>query len=134
MRRDRAQVDRCARARNVAASVENCMTTSLQQLVLIGLEVKDLRPRFVHGEIRLDKLYDRVSSVSKATRDLSHDLHPFALRYVGPCEGPCAVCVDRLAKLLPIHYKFCGSKMCHLWRQDVSLCFISELHRRRYKM
>src|SRR6266853_1964552 len=63
----------------------------VQQLVLIGLEVKDLRPDS-SWEIRLDKLYDRVSSVSKATRDLSHDLHPFALRYVGLARALRSLC------------------------------------------
>jgi two-component system sensor histidine kinase UhpB len=54
----------------------------VQQLVLIGLEVEHLRSDTC-PKGPLDRLYDNISNVSKATRNLSHNLHPFALRYVG---------------------------------------------------
>ena len=63
----------------------------VQQLVLIGLEVEHLRSDTSLQE-PLDRLYDNVSSVSKATRNLSHNLHPFALRYVGLAKALRSLC------------------------------------------
>jgi len=62
-----------------------------QQLVLIGLEVDRLRSDSSLKQL-LDGLYDDVSSVSNATRDLSHNLHPFALRYVGLARALRSLC------------------------------------------
>jgi len=108
-----------AREQDVAASVEKLHDDVVQQLVLIGLEVKDLRPDS-SWEIRLGKLYDRVSSVSKATRDLSHDLHPFALRYVGLARALRSLC-RQTGGATSITINFAEENVPPL-ATDVSLC------------
>jgi signal transduction histidine kinase len=56
----------------------------VQQLTLVGLSVNQLRDDFTGSERPvLDKLYDEISDVSNATRDLSHELYPFTLEYLG---------------------------------------------------
>jgi signal transduction histidine kinase len=65
----------------------------VQQVTLLGLEVDQLRtesdPSMKPG---LDRLYDQVSNVSEAARDLSHGLHPFALQYLGLTPGLRTLC------------------------------------------
>jgi signal transduction histidine kinase len=55
-----------------------------QQLTLLGLELEHL----VAGsdpslKLRLHELHDQLVGLSNTTRDLSHELHPFALEYLG---------------------------------------------------
>lgn len=67
----------------------------VQQLTLVGLGVHELRSEFnASAKTELDKLYDQVSVVSKATRDLSHDLYPFTLEYLGLAGGLRKLCRD----------------------------------------
>jgi len=55
----------------------------VQRLILVGLHVDKLRAESnLFGE-SLDEVYDQLSGVSEATRELSHDLHPFVLEYLG---------------------------------------------------
>ncbi len=71
----------------------------VQQLTLVGLGVDELRSEFnASAKTELDKLYDQVSVVSKATRDLSHDLYPFTLEYLGLAGGLRKLCRDTGAK------------------------------------
>ena len=55
-----------------------------QQLTLLGLELDHLMagsdPLL---KLRLHELHDQLVGLSNATRDLSHELHPFALEYLG---------------------------------------------------
>ena len=56
----------------------------VQRLTLVGLHVDKLRAESkFFGKPALDEVYDQLSSVSEATRELSHDLHPFVLEYIG---------------------------------------------------
>jgi len=56
----------------------------VQRLTLVGLSVDELRTECGgSAKAALDRLYDQVSGVSEQTRNLSHDLHPFALEYLG---------------------------------------------------
>ena len=56
----------------------------VQRLTLVGLSVDELRTECgASAKAALDRLYDQVSGVSEQTRNLSHDLHPFALEYLG---------------------------------------------------
>ena len=67
----------------------------VQQLTLVGLSVDQLRPGFTASDkLALDKLYDQISDVSNATRDLSHELHPFTLEYLGLVGALKKLCRD----------------------------------------
>jgi signal transduction histidine kinase len=71
----------------------------VQQLTLLGLGVDELRSGSnVSERTALDQLYDQVSEVSKATHDLSHNLYPFALEYLGLVEALKKLCRDTGAK------------------------------------
>jgi len=91
----------------------------VQQLVLISLEVEGLKSDS-SWKLRLDRLYDRVSSVSKATRDLSHDLHPFALPYVGLARALRSLC-RQTGDATSITIDFAGENVPPL-AADISLC------------
>jgi signal transduction histidine kinase len=56
----------------------------VQRLTLLGLDVDELRTE-TNLPVRpdFDKLYNQLLAISEATRDLSHELHPFALEYLG---------------------------------------------------
>jgi signal transduction histidine kinase len=90
-----------------------------QQLVLIGLEVEGLKsdssPR-----LRLDRLYRLVSSVAEATRALSHDLHPFALSYVGLSRAVRSLC-RQTGEAKCININFAEENVPPL-AGDISLC------------
>jgi signal transduction histidine kinase len=71
----------------------------VQQLTLVGLSVNQLRSDFTASEgPALDKLYDQISDVSNATRDLSHELHPFTLEYLGLVGALKKLCRDTGSK------------------------------------
>ena len=56
----------------------------LQRLTLLGLNLDELRAAsLVFAKTPLNKLYEQISDISKSIRDLSHDLHPFMLEYLG---------------------------------------------------
>jgi len=78
----------------------------VQQLTLVGLSVDQLRPGFTASDkLALDKIYDQISDVSNATRDLSHDLHPFTLEYLGLVGALKKLCRDIGSKsTLAIHF------------------------------
>ncbi len=90
-----------------------------QQLVLIGLEVDRLRSDSSLKQL-LDRLYDDVSSVSNATRDLSHNLHPFALRYVGLARALRSLC-QKTGEATSITINFTEENVQPL-AADISLC------------
>jgi signal transduction histidine kinase len=55
-----------------------------QQLTLLGIELDQLRTGLDPSlRLRLQGLHDQLVGISNATRDLSHQLHPFALEYLG---------------------------------------------------
>jgi signal transduction histidine kinase len=71
----------------------------VQQLTLVGLSVKQFRSDLTASERpALDKLYDQISDVSNATRDLSHELHPFTLEYLGLVGALKKLCRDTGSK------------------------------------
>jgi signal transduction histidine kinase len=90
-----------------------------QRLVLIGLEVEGLKsgssPR-----LRLDRLYRLVSSVADATRAISHDLHPFALSYVGLARAVRSLC-RQTGEAMSININFAEENVPPLVG-DISLC------------
>jgi signal transduction histidine kinase len=67
----------------------------VQQLTLVGLGVDELRSAsHASSKTDLDRLYDQISVVSKATRDLSHNLYPFTLEYLGLAGALKKLCRD----------------------------------------
>ena len=71
----------------------------VQDLTLVGLGLDELRSEAIpSAKPALDKLYDQISDVSVATRDLSHDLHPFRVDYLGLAQALKKLCRDTGAK------------------------------------
>ena len=67
----------------------------VQQITLVGLNLEQLRDESgPSAKPRLDKLYDQISDVSEATRDLSQDLYPFAVEYLGLASALRKLCRD----------------------------------------
>ena len=65
----------------------------VQRLTLVGLSVDELRAECgASAKAALDRLYDQVCGVSEQTRSLSHDLHPFALEYLGLARALKKLC------------------------------------------
>jgi signal transduction histidine kinase len=67
----------------------------VQQITLVGLNLEQIREESEpSAKPRLDKLYDQISVVSEATRDLSQDLYPFAVEYLGLASALRKLCRD----------------------------------------
>lgn len=67
----------------------------LQRLILLSLNLDELRTAsLVFAKPPLNKLYDQISVISKAISDLSHDLHPFILEYLGLSRALKKLCGD----------------------------------------
>ena len=67
----------------------------LQRLTLVNLHLDELRAAsLVFAEPPLNNLYDQISDISKTIRDLSHDLHPFLLDYLGLARALRKLCRD----------------------------------------
>ena len=67
----------------------------LQRLILLGLHLDELRTAsLVFAKPPLNKLYDQISVISKSISDLSHDLHPFLLEYLGLPRALKKLCGD----------------------------------------
>lgn len=67
----------------------------VQRLALVGLSLDELRSESNALEKQpLDTIYDQISGVSDATRDLSHDLHPFTVDYLGLVGALKKLCQD----------------------------------------
>jgi two-component system sensor histidine kinase UhpB len=91
----------------------------VQQLVLIGLEVEGLKSGSSQ-KLLLDELYKQVSNVTEATRKLSHDLYPFALRYVGLTKAIRNLCLQT-GEAASITINFAQENVPPL-AADISLC------------
>lgn len=71
----------------------------VQELTLVGVGVDELRSGSgAPAKPALDRIYDQISVVSNATRDLSHNLHPFPLEYLGLARALRKLCRDTGAK------------------------------------
>jgi signal transduction histidine kinase len=67
----------------------------VQQITLVGLNLEQIREESEpSAKARLDKLYDQISDVSEATRDLSQNLYPFAVEYLGLASALRKLCRD----------------------------------------
>jgi len=71
----------------------------VQQLTLAGLSVDGLRARSDPSlKSDLDVLYKQISAIHDATLSLSHELHPFAVEYLGLSRAVGKLCRDTAAR------------------------------------
>jgi signal transduction histidine kinase len=96
-----------------------------QQLTLLGVEIDQLR---IASEAslrpRLDRVYEQVSGASVATRDLSHDLYPFELEYLGLVPALRKLC-GRIAESNGIPVAFSEENTKDQFDPNISLCLYS---------
>jgi signal transduction histidine kinase len=94
----------------------------VQRLTLVGLSVDDLRAECgISAKAALDRVYDQISGVSELTRNLSHNLHPFALEYLGLSRALKKLCRETSEHSgIAIHFSELNVP-AHL-PADVSLC------------
>lgn len=94
----------------------------LQRLTLLGLNLDELRAAsLVFAKTPLNKLYEQISDISKSIRDLSHDLHPFMLEYLGLPRALRKLCRDAGARC-GITIDFSGEHLESPLPADVSSC------------
>lgn len=67
----------------------------LQRLTLVSLHLGELRTlSLVFAKSPLNNLHEQISDISKAICDLSHNLHPFMLEYLGLSGALRKLCRD----------------------------------------
>ena len=94
----------------------------VQQLALIAVEVDRMRYiGHLPGGTDLDTLYKQVTQVSDATRDLSHEVHPFVLEYAGLGPALRNLC-RRAGEQSGIDIRFVDHGITGL-EKDASVCF-----------
>src|SRR5438874_6662791 len=94
----------------------------LQQLTLVSLHLDELRAAsLVFAETPLNNLYHQISGISKTIRDLSHDLHPFMLEYLGFLRALKKLCRDAGAQS-GITIEFSERNVTSFLPSDVSGC------------
>jgi signal transduction histidine kinase len=94
----------------------------VQRLTLVGLSVDELRAECgASAKAALDRLYDQVSGVSEQTRSLSHDLHPFALEYLGLARALKKLCRET-SEHNGIAISFSEQNVPACLPSDISMC------------
>lgn len=94
----------------------------LQRLTLLSLHLDELRAvSLVFGKPPLNNLYDQISDISARIRDLSHELHPFMLEYLGLPRALRKLCRDAGA-LCGITIEFSEHNLASLLPVDISGC------------
>jgi two-component system sensor histidine kinase UhpB len=82
------ELERCRIARELHDNI-------LQRLTLVSLHLDELRAiSLVFAKTPMNNLYDQISDISKTIRDLSHELHPFVLEYLGLPRAIKKLCHD----------------------------------------
>jgi signal transduction histidine kinase len=67
----------------------------IQQMTLVGLNIDELREQSEpSSKPHFERLYRQLAEVSEATSDLSHELYPFALEYLGLSPALRKLCRD----------------------------------------
>jgi signal transduction histidine kinase len=93
-----------------------------QQLTLLGIELDHLGAGSDPSlKLRLRELHDQLVGLSNATRDLSHELHPFALEYLGLVAALRSMC-RRLAIQSKLKVMFHEENVPSHLDAKVSLC------------
>jgi signal transduction histidine kinase len=94
----------------------------LQRLTLVSLHLDELRAAsLVFTKSPLNNLYEQVSEISKTVCDLSHNLHPFMLEYLGLSRALRKLCRDAGAQC-GITIEFSEHNVTSLLPLDVSGC------------
>jgi integral membrane sensor domain MASE1 len=94
----------------------------VQELTLLSIGLDQLRTEpDLSVKPQLDKLYDHASGVTKATRDLSHELHHFGLQYVGLQRALRTLCGKTSARA-SIEISFVDENMTRPLAADVQVC------------
>ena len=94
----------------------------LQRLTLVGLYLDELRAAsLVFAKSPLNNLYEQVSDISKTIRNLSHDLHPFMLEYLGLPRAIRKLCRDASAQC-GVVIEFTEHNVAPVLPLDVSSC------------
>jgi two-component system sensor histidine kinase UhpB len=71
----------------------------LQRLTLVSLHLDELRAAsLVFTKTPFNNLYDQISDISNRIRDLSHELHPYMLEYLGLPRALRKLCRDSSAR------------------------------------
>jgi len=71
----------------------------LQRLTLVSLQLDELRTAsLVFAKPPFNALYDQISDISSKIRDLSHQVHPFMLEYLGLSRALRKLCRDASAQ------------------------------------
>jgi signal transduction histidine kinase len=71
----------------------------LQRLTLVSLHLDQLRTAsLVFAKPPFNTLYDQISDISNKIRDLSHEVHPFMLEYLGLSRALRKLCRDASAQ------------------------------------
>ena len=93
----------------------------VQRLALIAVEVDRLTASGrLSSDVDIQSLYQQVTQVSEATRQLSHEVHPFVLEYAG--LGPALRNMfHRISQQNGIHINFTEAEAKTI-REDASLC------------
>jgi signal transduction histidine kinase len=93
----------------------------VQRLALIAVEVDRLEASGrLSSDVDIQSLYQEVTQVSEATRQLSHEVHPFVLEYAG--LGPALRNMfHRISQQNGIHINFTEAEAKTI-REDASLC------------
>jgi signal transduction histidine kinase len=94
----------------------------LQRLTLVGLHLDELRAAsLVFAKMPFNNVYDQISDISNRIRDLSHDLHPFMLEYLGLPSALRKLCRDSGAQCgITIEFSEYGATA--LLPSDISTC------------
>ena len=94
----------------------------LQKLTLVGLNLDELRAAsLVFAKTPLNSLYDQISDISKTIRDLSHNLHPFMVEYLGLPRALRKLCRDASFQC-GIKIDFSEYNLASALPADVSVC------------
>jgi signal transduction histidine kinase len=94
----------------------------LQRLTLVSLHLDEVRAAsLAFAKSPLNNLYEQISDISRTIRDLSHDLHPFMLEYLGLPRALRKLCRDAAAQCgIPI--EFSEHNVTSLLPSGVSAC------------
>jgi signal transduction histidine kinase len=96
----------------------------VQRLTLLGLSVDELRAECsTSAKPALDRLYDQIAGVSELTRNRSHDLHPFALEYLGLSRALRKLCREA-GEHNGIAINFSEQNVPAHLPPDISLCLL----------
>lgn len=94
----------------------------LQRLTLVSLHLEELRTAsLIFAKPPLNSVFDQISDISTRIRDLSHDLHPFMVEYLGLPRALKKLCRDTGARC-GIAIEFSEYNVTSLFPLEVSGC------------